>query len=1045
MKSHLPEEREILVIQIQEQLNALRSRQAIARVPINGWQYVETGNHQPPGPAPRNGWKNISLGTHWGEDRADWSAWFRAKTQVPKAFLGKDSFVTLDLSIAREGLIYFNEVPFHGISENHKSFRVTHRNHLRKPLRILVEAYTEAVRYPAPKYYGKFEHAEFTQIDRTIYNFCWDLQVAVDVLKTHDPSSSDFQRLLGVLSDAMTQVQPFPEAREELQKACSKTQRWLKKQLSSYPSTENSGRILVCGHSHIDTAWLWPLQETKRKCGRTFSSVLQLMETNPEFTFAQGQPQLYQYTKEHFPKVFEGIKRRVKEGRWDPAGPAWVEMDSNLSGGEAIIRQFLYGNRFLEKEFGLRNNVCWLPDAFGYTWSLPQILKGCEVDVFVTTKIDWSMITRFPYTTFEWEGIDGTRILAMMPPLNYNGNLIPKDCKQQWDQIRQKDQLDEMLFSFGWGDGGGGPTQEMIENGKRLKDIAGIPKVRYGTITGYYQDLLESIRRDHLPVWNGELYLELHRACQITQARTKRFNRKLEHLLRETEFVSTLSHIQGAAYPRDELETIWRDVMTNQFHDILPGSSVESLYKETDTIYEKALTMTQSLQGKSFRNYAKNIDTRGKGGPLLLFNSLGWDRSDPVSIPLAECPIESGQHVINSSGNRLVHQVSIDTEGASCLYIEPSGVPSVGHDVCRIVPKPADSPGPPQFDVTTKKMENSFFRLELDSRGNLSRILDKRNGREVLEKGSKGNVLQMFHDHPHMHDAWDYDFNVDQNRWDWDQVESIEVTESGPVRGSIEIVRKTDHSTLRQRIVLYSSCPRIDFETEVDWWEKHKLLKVAFPVAIRSPKATYEIQFGTIERATHDNTPFDRARFEVPHHRWMDLSEGDYGVSVANDCKYGSDIQGNTMRLSLLRGPVHPDPHADEGKHSFVYSLIPHSGDWRQGNVVQLSAELNMPMKVVPVTRHAGELSPRHSWLSTDARNVLIETLKREEDGQRIVIRVYESEGSRGVCTLKSSIPIKRAWNSNLVERDEEPIRVRQGNIRMEFMPYSIRTLMVEI
>ncbi|MCB9782024.1 MAG: alpha-mannosidase [Candidatus Omnitrophica bacterium] len=1045
MRAHLPEEREILIIQIQEQLNELKQLSRVDSHAIEGWEISVAGNNQPPGNPPKSGWKRIGAGTHWGDGQPDWTAWFRCKTQVPKRLVQSGSFVSLHLGIAREGLISINGKPFHGISENHKTFRITEASHLKKPLRIEVEAYTEAVQHPAPKYYGKFESAEFIRVDEAIDSLCWDLQVALDVLKTHDRKSTTFQRLLEVLASAMVRLQPYPEDLSVLRSLCRKTARWLKNELKQFPANPDDGRLLVCGHSHIDTAWLWPLQETKRKCGRTFSSILHLMEVNPEFTFAQGQPQLYQYVKEHYPEVYKGIKKRVAEGRWDPAGPAWVEMDCNLSGGEAIIRQFLYGNRFLEKEFGVRNNVCWLPDAFGYSWSLPQILKGCGVDFFVTTKIDWSMITTFPYTTFHWEGIDGTRIHAMMPPLNYNGNLIPKECKKQWEQIRQKDVLDEIAFSFGWGDGGGGPTQEMIENGKRLDDIAGIPKVRFGRLTDYFNEQREKIDSASLPVWNGELYLELHRACQITQARTKWYNRKMEVLLRETEFLSALGCVFGSAYPREELESIWRDVMTNQFHDILPGSSVEALYRETDEIYRSAMSRSMALKTKALDNYLKKIDTTGPGRPLVVFNSQGWNRTDPVGLPKAELKLKADEIVVDCDGDLVPSQVSRDLSGEDRVWIAPSGVPSVGHSTLRIVKNRSSLAIENSLKVSESRIENPFFVVELDPKGFIRRLYDKRANREVLPKGERSNILRVFHDLPHMHDAWDYDFNVDSNAWDWEDVQSIGIAESGPVRASIEIVRRTQRSTLKQRMVLYSNVPRIDFETSVDWWEKHVLLKAVFPVNIRSPKATYEIQFGSIERATHENTPFDRARFEVPHHRWMDLSEGNYGVAIANDSKYGSDILGNVMRLSLLRAPVHPDPHADEGRHEFVYSLIPHSGDWRHGNVVPLAAELNAPMTVGMPKKSLGPLPSTNSWLETSSKNLMIETLKREEDGKRLVLRVYECEGNRGVGTVLTRMPVKKAWASNLVERNLTPLKTSKGKINLDVTPYSVHTLMLEL
>jgi alpha-mannosidase len=658
---------------------------------------------------------------------------------------------------------------------------------------------------------------------------------------------------------------------------------------------------------------------------------------------------------------------------------------------------------------------------------------------FVTTKIDWSMITTFPYTTFLWEGADGSRILGMMPPLNYNGNLIPSECRKQWKLIRQKNLLEEIPFSFGWGDGGGGPTQEMIENGRRLGNLAGVPQCRFGTLTEYYQELHEKLEHRPLPVWNGELYLELHRACQITQARTKRNNRKMELLLRETEWFATQGHLRGGGYPSEELLAVWEEVLTAQFHDILPGSGTEPVYQEADEVYARVEESTRALLSKAVSRHARSIDTRGKGSPVLLFNSLSWDRNDPVCLDM-EAGEEADLAFEDTEGHSLASQRSVSLEGTPQVWIDSPTVPSHGHTVIRRVSGGNLENRTGGLKVTASGMENEYFNLRFDRRGQIVSILDKRYGREVLAEGGIGNELQLFHDRPHMHDAWDYDFNVDENRWTWDQVESFKVVEEGPVRCSVEVRRQTEFSTLVQRVVLYRNLARIDFETMIDWWEKHVLLKAAFPVAVRSSRATYEIQFATIERATHNNTPFDRARFEVAHHRWLDLSEGDYGVTLANDCKYGSDVQDNVIRLSLLRASTSPDPHADEGRHKMIYSLIPHGGDWREGESVRRAYELNAPTRAVATSRHDGDLPATYSMVRCDRGNVVVETVKKEEDGDGVVLRVYEAEGCRGEVNLTLAFEIQGAEETDLMERNPRKARHTRNTLRFDIAPYEIKT-----
>ena len=1020
-----------------------KDREIVATRKLGPWQMAVAGHAQGPSAPPKSGWRKYEIGTHWGDGVPDYTVWFRTRFQVSKEMLDPKTMVELSLFPGREALAYLNGTPAQGLSENHRVIRLTDRNHLRKPVDFLIEAYTEAVRFPPARYYGKFEYAEIRQIDRTVYDFSWDLRVALETAKELDPESASFQRLIDLLAEAMKALNPMPPGQEELRQVVAKASRRFQAGLRSLPSEPNQGRLLLAGHSHIDTAWLWPLVETRRKCARTFSTALKLMESNPEFRFSQGQPQLYRFTKESYPEVYAKIKKRVKEGRWDPAGAAWVEMDPNLSGAEAIVRQFLYGNLFFEEEFGIRNNVCWLPDAFGYNWNLPQIVKKCGLDAFVTTKMHWSQITKLPYTTFLWEGADGTRVLAMIPPLNYDAPPVPKNCRLQWNLIRQKDVLDEMLLTFGWGDGGGGPTQHMIENGRRLANMIGVPKCRFGSITGYLNEQLDNLDFSRLPIWNDELYLERHRACQITQARTKRNNRKLELLLRELEWFSVFASRRGLKYPGREIRSLWERILTNQFHDILPGSSVQSVYEEADRNYAQVEREAKALLQKAVKAETDGIDTRGKGKPLVLFNTLGWDRHDPVAV--REKTPKEPFHVADGDGSVVPHQCSHAEDGTPVLWIEPASVPSMGHTVHRILRGKASVAVASELKATDRLLENRFFRVRLDRKGTVSSIWDKRAKREVLAPGQRGNVLQLFHDHPNNDDAWDYDFNIDENRREWDDLQSVEVVEEGPVRSAIRLVRKTDKSTLIQRIVLYRCIPRIDFETEVDWWEKRTLLKAAFPVNVRSSLATYEIQFATIQRPTHRSTPFDRARFEVAHHRWADLSEGNYGVTVANDCKYGFDTHEKVMRLSLLRSPIAPDPHADEGKHEFVYSLLPHAGDWREAESVRRGVELNVPIRAALASNHTGGQPSTLSCLTCDAPNVIIETLKKEERGKSLILRLYESQGCRGPAAVEFGFPVRSVRECNLVEEGDAEVGFSRDRLKLDFSPYEIRTFKLEV
>lgn len=1040
MQAHLAEERRILYSQVEAQLRAFWDRCIIKRQEIGAWEIAIAGTSQPPSRGPRQGWKPYRLGTHWGDDKPDFTAWFRSRITIPKDFRKPGSFIELGLAPAREALVYLNGIPWQGLSENHSSIPLKNREHIEKPLNILIEAYTEFPREPQPGYHGKFSLAEIRCVDQLLHDFRYDIRAGLETAKVLDPNSRQYQILLDLLLETMKAIHPLPDNPEQLHKSVRQAQAYYRKHLQSLPSEAGLGKLTLTGHSHIDTAWLWDLVETQRKCGRTFSTVLSLMEFYPEYHFSQSQPQLYQYTKEHYPEVYAKIKQRVREGRWDPAGAPWVEMDPNLSGGEALVRQMLYGNLFYEQEFGVRSNVCWLPDAFGYNWNLPQILKKSGIELFVTTKISWSEITSFPYSIFNWEGADGSRIIGLMPPLNYNGSMIPKDLRKHWDRTHQKNLLEDVVYSFGFGDGGGGPTIEMLEIGKRMANMTGIPRSAFGTVSDYSNRLLASVDRSRLPIWNGELYLELHRGCQTSQARVKWNNRKSEVLLRDLEIYCSFALLTGKKYPNERIIPLWHTVLTNQFHDILPGSSVREVYIEAEENYRKVRQEAESLLLDAGNAWIGKVNTRGPGEPLVISNTLGWQRQDSVACHLKGSSLDF--HIEGPDGGVIDHQVTSAGKGKSVL-LSGVDIPSFGYKTLWKVKGKKPSNHTNELRVTTKSLENRFFRISLDSKGQIRSLYDKRASREVFTAGQPGNQLICFHDEPHCWDAWDIDFNFNENRWVWDQLESLEVIEQGPLRGVIRVTRKTNHSLLTQRIMIYRDTPRIDFETEVDWHEKLVLLKAAFPVQVRSSHATYEIQFGAIERATHRNTPFDRARFEVPHLRWADLSEGNYGVALANDSKYGIDVEENVIRLSLLRAPTSPDKTADQGHHSFTYSLLPHPGDWRSADVVRHAQELNIPLRAAETVAKSGSLPSTHSWIRVDAPNVILEALKKAEKGNELILRLYESQGCRGPARISFDFAVAEVFESNLMEECDHPLKVSKGTVRLDMAPFEIRTLKI--
>jgi len=1016
---------------------------------IGPWEMCLTGTGRGPEKPPVRGWKKFNIPMHWGAECLDISAWFRGAAIVPREW--KRKAVVLLLRPGGESLCYLNGRPFQGLGVTRDEILLSKRAKGGETLDILIEAVNTPYVDPGEICETMFQYARLAIKDLDIAAFYRDASVAWDVLRLYPEESNLQQKFLHMLAPCVKMVDLQDRGGKNYHDSIRKAREALAEGLKEFPADVRDGRMLLVGHTHIDTAWLWPIRETKRKCARTVSSMLKYLEEYPDFLFSYSQPQQYAYLKEYYPDLYQRIHKWVKAGRWECLGASWIEQDNNCTSGESIIRQLMYGNGFFEKEFGVRSRVEWLPDVFGNNWALPQILKKAGVDYFGTTKLSWNVYNRFPYTLFWWEGIDGTRVLSMMTEGTYNIELEPKAILEHWGNFRSKDLAPEHMVSFGWGDGGGGPTKEMIEIAARLKNIAGMPKCRLGKVQEYFETVEKEVPLDELPVWKGELYLELHRACQTTQSRTKRLNRLCEIALRQAELFSTRNLLMGGRYESDQLYSHWLAVLLNQFHDILPGSSVRPVYEDTEEQLGATLSKVEQISEKAQRELVRRIDTRGPGEPVVVLNSLSWPHTGLVSVDLDEG--WKNPTVLNSHGQSQPVQIVSKEDGSRTLLFLANDVPSMGHEVYSLAERDSSlAASPPRLGeiqrglkaVTTTRLENDYFVIELAPDGDLTRIHDKRENREVLEPGKQGNVFQLFDDRPWKHDAWDFDHNFEEKMWSFGPAESIEVLETGPLCGRLRIRRRHRKSTLVQDIVIYSHIPRIDFETEVDWWEKRVLLKVAFPLHVLSPKATYEIQFGAIERPTSRNHSWEKAQFEVPAQRWADLSEGNFGVSLLNDCKYGYDCRDNVLRLSLLRSPISPDPHADEGKHRFTYSLYPHAGDWRAAETVRRAAELNNPLRALRTSRHSGEIPAQYSWIQIHQSNVVLDTVKKAEANDDVILRFYDSLGYRGPVEITFSEKPKKVWECNLIERDEKRITLVDGNtVVLPFSPFEIKTLRV--
>lgn len=757
------------------------------------------------------------------------------------------------------------------------------------------------------------------------------------------------------------------------------------------------GKLLLTGHAHIDLAWLWPYDETRRKMRRTFNTALSLMERSPDFRFNQSTAHYYAQMEEDDPALLERIKRRVASGSWETVGGMWVEPDTNMPTGESLARQILYGQRYFEKTFGTRHSVCWLPDCFGFSGALPQLLRLGGIESFFTIKVNWSETNRFPADLFWWQGLDGSRVLAHTfdnPMQGYNGFVQPDCYTPTWRNFRGKVQHDTSLLAVGYGDGGGGVTPEMVEREVQLRDFPAIPQARWGTVRDFYEKAHETAREKQLPVWSGEIYLELHRATLTSQSGVKRKHRQAERALITAETVASLGHLLGAAAPRS-LEADWRVVLKNEFHDILPGSSVREVYIDAERELDAVIKNARAEQDKAM---AALVDVLPKGilSALVVANPSLERR--PLRVKLAD-------------GSAL----------STADFVEPLSV--------AVFDRSALTPAG-RLTATATTLENDHLAVVIGADGTVASLVHKQTGRQALE--APGNQLWVYPvDKPRNWDAWDIDADYAEKGIQLTQPESIELVESGPHRAAIRVIHRYRDSTITQSYVLTANAKRLDIETTIDWHDRRTLLRALNPVAANSRTATFECAYGVVERPTHTNTSWDAAMFEAVAHRFVDISEPGFGVALLNNAKYGHSARGNIIGVSLVRAPIYPDPLADEGEQRFTYALMPHAGAWYEGGVLDEAGDLNQPLLAREASGlAAGKVSP----LGVSGTPVALSGLKPAEEGDGLVLRLYEPAGRRGDLTVAPPA----GWAlSGPLDILEEPLE-RKGP--QAIMPFEVRT-----
>lgn len=941
-----------------------------------------------------------------------------------------------------ESLFYLNNKPYQGVDSNHKEvFLPKDINGTRVELIFRLWTGLEGGGIPREQEH-RINRAQLAWLDEKVDDLFYNASVILETIGELDEYSPDKVHLTKILNNAFKLIDWAYPGNEDFYNSLHEASDYLNKEIDKIYK-HSVVNVTCIGHTHIDVAWLWRLKHTREKCARSFSTVLRLMERYPEYIFLQTQPQLYEYVKNDYPELYEAIKQKVKDGNWEVDGGMWLEADCNIPSGESLVRQILVGSRFIKEEFNKDVEYLWLPDVFGYSWALPQILKKSGIDMFMTTKISWNQYNRMPHDTFKWRGIDGSEILThfITTPepwsqpgswfYTYNGRLTPKTVKGVWDAYTDKGITNDLLVSYGFGDGGGGVNREMLEYRKRLDKMPGLPNVKTGKASEYFRCLKEKVEKtdEYVHTWDGELYLEYHRGTYTSQAYTKMMNRKLELLYRETEWLSTvacLTNNDWSLYSNNEITKGWKTILRNQFHDIIPGSSITEVYEDAKQEYKEAEDIALDIQNKLEEIYINKDEHT-----WTIVNNSNWDRTESINI---KCD-EDGSFY-DEDGNKLKYQRNKDE-----YTVEIKNIPALGYK--RIILKVDDVQydNNSVFEYCDGKISTPKYNIEWNEYGQLTSIYDKENKREVLAKGERGNVLQMFEDKPMAHEAWDIDIFYQEKMREVKDLQSVELIEDGNIKAVIRFKYKYMNTTISQDMIVYANSNRIDFKTNVDWREKKQLLKVAFVVDIRSTMATYDVQFGNVKRPTHWNTSWDRARFESVAQQWVDLSERNYGVSLLNNCKYGHDIKDNVMRLTLLKSATHPDPVQDQGEQNFTYSLLPHSGDFIDGNTVKHAYELNQPLKFI---KGMLKSEVKKQLFKFNDANILVDAIKKAEDEDMIIIRFHDFSGSRQNVSIDSDYEITGWMETNLMEKPIENLR-NENSINVVVNPYEIKTLMIKI
>ena len=980
---------------------------------IENVEYVKAPGYKKGNTPPDSGWQPFLPGMRVGGE--DEHFWFRmsVKTPAAKPFTYYYARFITGYEGQRggtpQGLVYVNGEMFQGCDANHTD--------------VFLQPDTQ---YTLHNYFylgipGMWSPLEvgLWECDEKAQQLYYDMKVALDSCMLLHPNSDEYLAVMGVLERTANLIDFRDPGSTSYHMSIDRAIDYIGDALYSKLCSVEGKPIVSCiAHTHIDVEWLWDRAQTREKIQRSFSTAAMLMQRYPEYRFMLSQPELYRYLKEEAPEKYAQLKEFIKDGRWEAEGAMYVEADCNLISGESLVRQILYGKKFFREELGVESRVLFLPDVFGYNAAMPQILRKSGIRHFVTSKLSWNDTNTMPVDCFMWQGIDGSEIftnfITAQPytgpeparRTSYTGKMTPADVKGAWNRFQQKQYASRAMTTFGWGDGGGGPTQEMLETQRRLaKGLPGMPVTRIERLIDHLDKTREEFdaacsQNRYTPRWVGELYFELHRGTYTSMAKNKRNNRKSELALQCVEALSCADMRFGGSYDGEGIRETWTKVLHDQFHDIIPGTSIKPVYDGTDKDYAEIGAFCESIIEKKLASIADRV-AADKG--VLVYNPSGFSRSGIVTIDGKTAEL-TGE--IPPFGWQVVENWNTATS------VRVDGLTA----------------------------ENPYYRLTLDNSGRIASLFDKQAQRQVFKEGCFGNELQVFEDYPLVYDNWEISSSYKSKMWVLEDAAEITPVTDGS-RAGFRVSKRYMHSVIGYTVWLYSGDRRIDLDYTIDWHEHHQIMKAAFPLDVHANSATFDIQFGHVQRPTHENTSWDKAKFETCGHKWVDLSENGYGVSFLNDCKYGYSTEGSTLKLTILKCGTYPNPEADQGLHQFTYSILPHQGDFREAGVIRAAYGLNQPLLAKAVSGNAGQLPVRYSLVACDQNNVIVETVKKAEADDGIIVRMYEAFDRRTAAKITVAHGFREAWLCDLMENPLEKLELVDDTVTVPVSNFEILTL----